>query len=196
MKILLTSALLLVITASGTKPATPDNPAFTCTLTSDKTIYKLGEVPKLEVRIINNTKKAVYLIGSLDGSASGRRMPACYFNIEKPHPDTVHFFGCGVTNSIRPADFQQVKPAQQFDPYQTKDDYGYFTDYVATQPATYRQPGTYKIQFHYSTAANNLHEFVGTSWSRNYDSLQLKDMLSRIPKIELVSNEIEIKVER
>ena len=52
----------------------------------------------------------------------------------------------------------------------------------------------YKIQFHYEANPENINRFMG-SWDKNPDSTQLKRFIERVPKIELASNVLEIRIE-
>ncbi|MES2331694.1 MAG: hypothetical protein V4539_18955 [Bacteroidota bacterium] len=169
---------------------------FTCTLSSDKMIYKLGEVPKLDVRVINETLQPAYLVGSLDGSDLKWRMPYCYFTIDKPKPDTVVFLRCGNSNPIREIEIKLIKPKEKFNPYEPIDNYGFFGDHASMQKETFRNPGVYKIQFHYSTNTQDTRNFIGNFgiWTADADSVKLKELLRRVPRIDLVSNPIEITI--
>ena len=61
MKILLLLAGLLL--TNTVRVARFNDGDFTCTLQADKEVYKVGEIPQLEVTITNNSKSDVYLIG-------------------------------------------------------------------------------------------------------------------------------------
>jgi hypothetical protein len=173
-------------------------PLFNCVLTTDKLVYKIGEVPKLEVKIINKSGSDIYLIGSLDNSANKRRMPYCYYNIEKPVPDTLSFGFCGTANPLRAEDFTLVKSGEAFNPFESIDNYGFFPDYASTQKETFRIPGIYKIQFHYSAKNSDIENFRGSisaeNWAKRNDTALINKLFAKVPKIELSSNTIEIKI--
>lgn len=194
------SAILIVstVTLLGFKDVNENNPALKCELTVNKSVFKLGEVPELSVKIINNTGESIYLIGSLDNSAVKRRMPYCYFNIDKPKSDTVLFYGCGTANPLSEKDFKLIKQGEVFNPYESIGDHGFFSDYASTQKETYRNPGIYKIQFHYSTNNTEIRKFRGsvddTYWAKNYDTALIKKLFLKVPKVELASNVIEIEI--
>ncbi|MET0394245.1 MAG: hypothetical protein ABW019_13955 [Chitinophagaceae bacterium] len=177
-----------------------DRPAaeLTCTLTSDKAVYTVGELPRFTVRIINQGTEDIYLPGSLDGSDVKWRFPHCYFSISKPVPDTPRMLRCGNMNTLRPADFRLVPAGQPFDPYLNSKDHGFFSDYFATNPGTFKHPGTYRIRFHYSTNSQELSGFMGDNWPRDggADSLQLQALFKLTPKVELESNEIVIRIDK
>lgn len=195
MKSFVFAAFIILTTAFGYKTISEKDAELDCTLTSDKTFYKIGEVPVLKVEITNNTNKQICLIGSLDGSDLKWRMPYCYYTIEKPKPDTVKFSRCGNVNPLRVEDFKIVKPGDRFNPYQTIDMYGFFGDYLITNKESFKNAGVYKIQFHYSTNAQNILEFMGRFNSVLKDSVKIKTLLKEVPKVNLVSNEIELKFE-
>ena len=195
--IVFSGSLLIILTSFCYINKQAKNPGLICVLTSDKITYKIGQVPKLEVRLINVSNKDIYLIGSLDGSDLQWRMPYCYYSIDKPKPDTLIFPRCGNTNPIRVEDFKMVKPKEEFNPFESIDGFGFFGDYTTTQKETFRNSGVYKIQFHYTTNSGNIEKFLGNfrQWKRGSDSLKLKSFFARVPKGDIISNEIEIKIE-
>jgi hypothetical protein len=193
MKALVIAYLFLVNFTGFKNKAGAGVSPFTCTLTSDKKVYKVGEIPVLTVEIRNNTKKDIYLIGSLDGSDVKWRMPYCYFHIQKPKPDTITLPGrCKTLNPLRESDFMLVKPGEGFNPYQTIDGYGFFGDYTSIQAETYRNPGIYKIRFYYSSESQEFSAFGGTPSTINNDSLKIRSLFGQTQKFTIESNEIEI----
>ena len=174
-------------------------PAFTCEITSDKAVYKIGETPKLEVKIINNSNKSIYLIGALEGSDERARMPYCFYTIEKPKPDkTRSRKECKWINPIRSEEFIRVDSKKSFNPFQTIDQYGFWSDDEATNPESYKNAVIYKIQFHYSTKSKNLKDYMGHEglWGRDVDSTKVKRLFNEIANIEITSNQIEITFEK
>jgi hypothetical protein len=190
--IIATLAIIMSVFCFHPKP-TPHS-SLICKLFVDKTTYKIGEVPKIKVEIENTGNKDIYLIGSLDGSEIKRRMPYCYFDIEKPRPDTIQYGFCGTTNPLRASDFVLVKAHSSFNPYQPVDNYGFFTSYLIGDTATFRNPGVYKIQFHYSTMSGNINKYKGMGSSA--DSVLQKQLFEKVPRVELVSNMIEVVMEK
>lgn len=193
--------LLLILSALSLCSFQPGNKLLNtvklkCVLSSDKTTYAMGEVPKFTVRIINEGDTDVCLIGSLDASDTKRRMPYCYFSIDKPKPDTVWFGRCGSANPIRTEDFKIVKKNEAFNPYEVIDGSGFFNDVAATQKETFRNAGTYRIQFHYSTNGGDIKKFMGSVEYLNKlpDSSQIESLFAKVPRIELESNTITIQV--
>jgi len=176
-------------------------PAFskqlTCILVSDKAIYKIGDLPKLKVEISNIGKRDIYLIGSLDGSNVRGRFPYCYYSVGKPKADEILLGGCGNMNTLRIEDFILVKKGQKFNPYKNFDNHKFFNDYTITNFETFKNPGLYKIKFHYSTNSQNLIDFwgdKGLTYSES-DSLKIASLFNQVPKVDIESNEIEIRFE-
>ena len=165
-----------------------------CTLTSDKKIYKIGELPKLKIQISNNTKTDIYLIGSLDGSDVKWRFPYCYYTIDKPKADTIRFERCGNKNTLRLEDFQLVKAGGNFDPYENVGVYGFFQDHNITNQKSFRNTGIYKIKFHYSTNSDKLEDYTGDKIFQNNKqySIKIASFFKQVPKLDIQSNEIEI----
>lgn len=190
--------LILLLGAVCTNQRSSDPIKIRCVLRMDKEVYKVGELPKLEVMIYNDTKDDVYLIGSLDGSDVKWRYPYCYYTIERPGPGKTNMQRCGNMNTLRVEDFRLVKAGQAFNPYKSIDNYGFFSDYTTTNPATFKTPGTYKIKFHYSTNAQSIKEFMGDRpYHRDYsDSVKIDSLFKATPKIELTSNEVVFKIEK
>jgi hypothetical protein len=199
MKLLIpVSAALIILSAFCYTTSAPKPALLTCTLAADKSTYKIGELPRLKVDIINTSKKDMYLIGSLDGSAVKWRMPHCYFTIQKPVSDSTRLARCRNMNPLTPGNFILVKAGERFNPYQAIDEYGFFTDHRATDTATFRNPGVYKIRFYYSTNSTNIRDFMGDlpSQQDKTKNQQLHTLFEKVPKVDIVSNEIEIIFEQ
>lgn len=168
----------------------------TCKLFAHRTEYRLGQVPELRVEIQNRSNKEIYLPGCLDGSAVKARFPYCYFSIIKPVPDTVWQVGCGFVNPLFQRNFMQLRPGEILDPHDERSKHEFFADRIIRDPMTFKNPGVYKIRFHYSTNAENDSTFIyqGTSWRNNDSAVLLLPLLSKMPKVDLVSNEITIRI--
>lgn len=188
--------IALFFTAFTTKKSLTNSNELSCVLTSDKAVYKVGELPKLTVEISNNSKDDIYLIGALDGSDIKWRFPYCYYTIDKPKPDTPRLQRCGNMNTLRIADFKLIKAGQRFNPYESIDDYGFFSDYTTANKETFKNPGTYKVKFHYSTNSLDINKFMGDkSFRYSSDSIRIDSLLKTVPKVDLTSNEIIFRVE-
>jgi hypothetical protein len=196
MKPLLVIAFTLTAFASRQHSPTPTE--FRCLLTCDKEVYKVGELPRLTVRIYNNTKDDVYFIGSLDGSDVKWRFPYCYYTIDRPKAGKEKLQRCRNMNTLRVEDFKLVRSGQSFDPYESIDNYGFFTDYTTANKEMFKHVGVYKIKFHYSTNSIDINQFIGDKPFRsNYsDSLRVDSLFKAVPKVELLSNEIVFRVDK
>ena len=200
MKSVLSLTLLLVSFAPDTGLSKRIN--LRCTLKPDKLVYKIGELPKFTVEIENNTRQEIYLPGSLDGSDVKWRFPHCYYSISRPSLNVRFEEGkiysrCGNMNPLRPDDFKLVKPGEKFNPY----DGPYFRNYATKDTTTFDRPGTYRIKFYYSTKSKDISGFFGdlSPDRRETDSMTLVSLLpilEKVPRIELASNEIEIRFEK
>jgi len=185
---------LFILFAVAFKNKSVKDPDFTCVLTASKTNYEAGELPKFNVSIKNNSSKEVYLIGSLEKSDIQRRMPWCYFTVEKPKPDSFIIERCGFANPLRLQDFVKLKPGDSFDPYAVIDNYGFFPDDYIIDRRTFRNAGVYRIQFHYSTNGNNTRRFYGSMSPGEQPGQWIKMLVSKVPKIDLESNIVEISI--
>jgi len=196
MKILLLLAGLL-LTNTG-RVARFNDGDFTCTLKADKEVYKVGEIPQLEVTITNNSKSDVYLIGALDGSDVKLRYPYCYYTIQKPDNVSMSYARTRDIATLKPEEFRKVKPGKTFNPYEMGDDFNFIPDNAATDDRTFKTPGVYKLTFHYSSNSNNISEFMGDKPvdRTKADSMKIESMFRLVPKIELVSNEIQIRFKK
>lgn len=170
---------------------------LSCSISSLKSTYKMGEAPAIRVRIRNESDQAVYLVGSLDGSEAGMRYPHCGFEIRDSTGQLVEprYARCGNTNPLRPADFVRVAPRSVFDPYMEIDYGGFFGSYLLTLGRkTFSKPGRYKLRFHYSSANPKLEDWLGDGklgQDRGRDQ-KLTDLLRKVPKLDIESNELEV----
>jgi len=152
----------------------------------------MGEVPQISVEIVNRSKNAVYLVGSLDASDCKWRYPHCYYEIIAPDGKSAvrSFSRCGNVNPLREKDFLRVPANGKFDPFQHVDDYGFFSVHVPSE--TFAAEGVYRICFVYSTG-KKLEDWV--QGKRAADERLLK-LLKQVPKTTIKSNEITVRVVR
>lgn len=168
----------------------PSKNNLECKISSSKPIYKKGELPKIEVSIINKSDENIYLVGSLDGSSFKFRKPYCYFSIEKPTIDSLPKPEmCKTLNPLRMEDFVKVKPGESFDPYLRIDEYGFFGAYNISRIDNFRNTGKYKISFYYSTFEKKEKK----SFVKN-EELTVLNLLQLVPYVNLKSNTIEIEI--
>jgi hypothetical protein len=154
----------------------------------------LGEGPDFNVSITNLSNHDIYLIGALDGSVDRARMPYCYFTVKHAKADSFLKSGrhCGITNTLQKEDFLLVKKGESFNPYRKIDGYRFAEAYELHRKENFAYPGTYKVRFHYSTMSADINEYKG------YGDIkpELNQMLAKVPKVELLSNELEIVINR
>src|SRR5262245_40982519 len=199
---LLTCGLLgaawLLPQASPGKPAPdPDTipqgtgrkPPIECVLTVANPVCKVGGVPDLSVRVVNNTGRPVYLVGSLDASDCRWRYPHCYFEITGPDGAPVQsgHGRCGLMNPLRDKDFVRVPGGGRFAPYMRVDDYGFFGCYQMS-PQTFRNPGEYRLRYVYSTESRDITKWQGDG------KKGLAERFEEVPHGTYRSNEVRVKV--
>jgi hypothetical protein len=165
-------------------------PPVECVLTVANPVCKVGEVPELSVRIVNNTGRPVYLVGCLDGSDCFWRYPHCYFEIIGPDGGPVPFVvgRCGLMNPLRDKDFVRVPSGGQFDPFMHIDEHGFFGCYQQICRDTFRNPGEYRLRFVYSTRSRDIAKWQGDG------KKGLAERFEEVPHGTYTSNEVRIKV--
>ena len=187
MKQLAVGALLLAAGAlwlsGGVAPDVGPTP-IECVIAA-RTMWFLGSTPKIDVKLINRSDRAIYLVGSLDGSDRGRS-PRAHFEItpplDAPSPAPMAFF-CGNTNELREADFVKVEPGATFDPH--------VQDLALS--SRFNVPGTYYVRFVYSTTDPDIGNWLGGPLGPGYEpSLRLVELLRQVPKVDLRSNVIPL----
>jgi hypothetical protein len=182
---------------------------LSCVIKSGKTTYKKGEVPHISIEIKNNTDSTIQLVKTLDGSEVRWRYPYAYFKIEMVNDTSYHpalVLRCGNYDGIDSDDFVEVKPGGSFDPY--KNQTSVYYDYAISDKRNFERKGKYKITFYYSTNEPDFKKWIGNSdqsW-RLYDRSgnviaskkpeydQMVKLFSKVPKVELVSNELIIEI--
>lgn len=180
-----------------------------CSIKTNKTIYKKGEVPSISVEIKNNTDSTIRLVKALDKSRIQKRFPYAYFKIEMVSDTSykMRTYGeCGNWDNIDSTDFIEVKPNETFDPYKYQSPVYY--DYAIKDPRNFEKTGKYKITFYYSTNESHIAEWLGDHQSKNWfdwnkhiylpgkerEFNKLIALLKLVPKVELVSNELIIEI--
>ncbi len=174
-------------------------------LIPNKTYYRIGEKPDLDVLLVNNTDSTILLSSCLDGSSDGTRLPYCDLKIL--NKKAKHRPICLLPNSLLPSDLKWVPSGKSFNiidghkirrdtsnnsnekPFvrTTLENYWYPRGFEGTN---YLLPGNYKVQFHYNTIDTTT--FQG--WNANED-FELFDtiLLHQIPKINIKSNIVTLK---
>ena len=151
---------------------------------------KLGEAPKIQVALVNQTHEDILLVGSLDASDCKWRYPHCYFEVINPNGKSVPISTprCGLTNPLRKQDFVEVPPDASFNPYKTVDDYGFFAAHQL-RAQNFTQLGRYRIRFVYSTDQEDV-----IDWRGNGEDAELVSLLNQVPKTEVRSEEFVVTV--
>lgn len=180
--------------APAAKPPEKREP-LSCVIRCEPTC-ELGKAPKVSVEITNQTDADIYLVGGLDGSASRRRYPHCYFEVTGPDgkPAVSGWGQCGNMNTLREKDFVKVPPGGSFDPYQKIDAYGFFATYQLYSN-TFRAAGQYRIRFFYSTDCAEIAKWAGDGVGEVRASRTLARLFRQVPKAEASSNEVLVTVE-
>lgn len=168
---------------------------FTCKISTDRRVYKIGEVPKIVVSIENHGFREVELVRSLDASDCGWRYPHCTFEILRADgTSAVKGIGrCGNTNALRPEDFTTVDGRTTFNPLGE----GSFGGHQLGQ-TTFDKPGVYAIRFKYSTKSEKIEEWLGDGrwlWEKGQRDETLAELFEKTPKIDLWSNVLEVSFE-
>ena len=168
-------------------------------ITADKSAYRIGEEIKVDFRIKNEQNKAVFLVGSLDGSSEKMRYPHCYDEIIGPDNQVIRrlYARCGNTNPSRTKDFVRVRPKAFFSPYQDTDSYGSFPPrrFLATKDI-FSKPGVYKLKLTYSTASDPIEQWLGDGRQdpKLRNDQKLLELFRQVPKVHLVSNVLTFRI--
>ena len=167
--------------------------SIVCTLTANKRKYKIGESPKLTVRMTNKLDTSITMVGSLDGSEVGFRPPISYYNVRHRligNPWSSSMF-CATVNPLRIEDFKVIESNQEFDPYEKVDDYGYFNA-QRLDGINFYLPGIYELTYHYSTGKNLKDKEIEQVFDSRMKT-ELIELWSKVPNLELTSNTITIE---
>ncbi len=147
-----------------------------------KSKYRVGDTPEFHVRIRNRGEAAVLLVQSVDASdawASPR------VNIDIAGPDSgfvvAPLVRCGNNNGISAADFAEVGPGKEFDPYAG----GWLDSKVRN--GRLAKPGRYAATFRYVTKETNPRHWMGGPCGTCDLAPTLRDLLARVPAVELTA---------
>lgn len=182
---------------AATSTVTTDCP-IRLVLAADKREYKLGEIPKIQLRIENVSEKAVWVIGLLDGSdetawpvwapdrfgikrniGAGRRYPRYRIEllVDRRPPITdvgERVWSCGNMNALRKEDYVRLSPGSSFDPFGGE----FGTPSLLTMSWIWRQRGTYRLSVVYDSEVADDSKFHG-HWSGE-ESTQLLKSVARL----------------
>lgn len=181
-----------------------------CILIPQKTYYRIGEKPQIDILIINRTDSSIYLPGCLDGSADLTRLPYCDIKVLNRKIGTRKFLDVN-PNPLVKGDLQILKPNDFFNPlnrYRLQIDtlppdtllgskISISTSLENYWPSpildgkNYLIPGRYEIQFVYSTVRDTI---ILHDWNINkgFQDFNL-NILDSIPRIKIKSNIVTLK---
>jgi len=164
-------------------------------ISSDRTIYRVGEAPEIKVTISNNSDQDIYIVGCLDHSDIQGRYPYCDYEISSipnPFEEKVHY-RCGNKNALRVADFVHVPAHTTFDPFMKVDQYGFFGSSKLFAD-NFSKPGKYMFRFVYSSDSNNIDKWMGWPSGMEREHVdQIQDLFSKVPKATIKSNNLMLE---
>ena len=166
-------------------------------------------MPSITVSIKNNTDSTIQLVKALDGSNVRWRFPYAYFKIEKISDTTYKarwYKRCGNYDAIKSADFIKIESGSSFNPYTPGSVY---SDYTISDKRNFEREGKYRITFYYSTNETDFKKWLGDYNGVNFyfdnkivlkserkeEYQKLLDLFTKVPKMDIVSNELIIEIE-
>lgn len=187
---------------------------ITCRISTDKSIYKVGETPVFTVTIRNDGDSTIQLVKILDASDVQWRYPYSYYEVSSlPLPKNGHkpakardlMVRCGNMDGIGPNDFVNdfvaIAPGQGFNPYQAQSEE--YTGGSVPGAYLFSKKGRYRVLYHYATNEPDFRKWMGdmtTSWfdletgqvnpDKQEQYARLTALFARVPKLSLVSNEL------
>jgi hypothetical protein len=185
------------VTKAGTAP-------LECIISAGPTCVA-GEAPKIVVSLKNKTDKDILLVSQLDGSDCKGRYPYCTFEVKRPpNVRQAMVARCGNVNGLLEANFVSVPKGGTFNPYEhgwdgaPRPNKEIFATSTELNGKDFSTPGVYKIRFVYSTKSEDMKQWnpglALLGGDPNAKNPKLEALLARVPKTEVVSNEIEITV--
>ncbi|GAA4504770.1 hypothetical protein GCM10023172_31600 [Hymenobacter ginsengisoli] len=190
------------------QPAAGQTPGITCSLSSDRTAYKLGEIPQFTIRIHNGSDSTVQFVKTLDASDIQWRYPYSYYEVNRVPSGPLgktkdRMVRCGNMDGISLTDFVVVAPGQAFNPYENQS--AVYTLSSVPSAAEFSKEGRYRIIYHYATNEPDFRKWLGDiawAWfdpqtnqiypSHQAQYQQLIALFAKVPKVNLVSNELTI----
>lgn len=167
----------------------PAEKEITCTIEPEKKQFTLGEHPKFNFKVKNNSNRKILLVKILDGSDAKFREPLGYFEVTGPNAKNIpdKRKRCGNTNPLQVSDFIWVQPGEEVKLAQNG---------LSLWNGQFNKTGRYKIKFHYSTLNDDFSKWVGGPLSPEGLKDTKKacaDLFKNRKKINMTS-EIEIQV--
>ena len=142
-------------------------------LTSDSLSYQLGQIPNLNVHLINTANDTINFITSLDGSADSSRFPYTGFIISRNDTlvgKTEKITKCGNLDGINKQALFTLYPNQKLDI--TENTIYVYQDFKVKAPETWNKKGTYKVKYYYSNDNDSLSNWLG--WNSDFRFLSLE----------------------
>lgn len=171
-------------------------------LTSGKSVYNLGENPKIKSIITNSGKEEITLIHALDGSNDSIRFPILKFDIYRN--DTLlknTGFRCGNLDGLSFKSFVKLNPGESFDPNLSAP--SVYQEHLLDS-ISFQKTGKYKINFYYSTVEDTLENWIGWDSALRLHELDLKayktmintykEAFREVPKVSITSNILEFEI--
>lgn len=173
-------------------------------LKSDSNIYDLGQIPRIEVQLINNSGQTLNFITSLDGSNDRMRYPYAGFQITRNDTpiDVSGQFRCGNMDGIPKDCILSIDNGQSFDPQNMAP--CVYQDRLVYDSTTFDKKGVYQIRYFYSTNQDTLNEWLGWSAAMHLYRLEEKQLDSiigaygaifrTVPKVNLTSEPLVFEI--
>lgn len=177
-------------------------------LVPNKKYYRIGEIPDLDLILINRTDSVIYLPGSLDGSPVMTRLPYCDFEVLNRKVNRKRFIDVN-PNPLIKEDLVRLAPNECFNAFDKKTlvikNYGYdslinknviensLNNYWSPFDFGHKRilwPGIYKVRVVYSTIPNS-NIFAG--WNIQGLFKQNENYIDSIPEIEIMSNIVTLR---
>ncbi len=172
-------------------------------ITADKELYRLGEIPKISAIIQNASESEVELLPRLAGSDLGSRYPVAKYSIYRNDSLVLDSsLRCGNEDGLPSSFFLCLRPGETFDPnLQAKETY---RDRLINGEA-FKHRGKYRVRFFYSTNQDTLDRWIG--WNSSLDLLTLSEAeyenkvngyrshFLNMPKVDLKSNVLHFEIQ-
>lgn len=176
-------------------------------LIPNKKYYRIGEMPDMNLILINRTDSVIYLPGALDGSPNMTRLPFCDFEVLNRSVNHKGWIDA-MPNPLINEDLVRLEPTESFNAFDKKiiliKDHGYDSLFMRQDISTDLHnfwspfnfghkriiwPGKYDIKVIYSTM-NDTSIFKG--WNPDDYDFNYK-YLDSIPETRVESNTVTIR---
>jgi len=150
----------------------------------------------ISISVRNDSDRAIWLVGVVDGAQAGRRYPKWRPHVEgpagvMPPAETPDF-----TAPLRPADFRRLAPGEAFDPTKRVDDAWYFR--VSAFDRIVEASGDYRIFLELDTNAPDPSAWQGTLPDRRpgleAERREVALLLEKVPRLRVRSNVLQVSI--